>query len=201
MNRVATSFRSVLIRIDASLEPKPAAPEHWAQVTVVSFACFIALLVLLLAFFTDRNGDVDELAMYNPAYMLAHLGELTFPSYPHHAYFADPVIVHPPVHLGLIGLLGRLGFTWYYAGPGRDSLRAQWADLRHAPGGRLASSLVPRVAAVGIGPARQLEPVQAFPWRSHDDLGLRHPLLRRAGVHWRIRLFGVGDPQPGLERC
>jgi hypothetical protein len=115
VNRVATSFRSVLIRIDASLEPKPAAPEHWAQVTVVSFACFIALLVLLLAFFTDRNGDVDELAMYNPAYMLAHLGELTFPSYPHHAYFADPVIVHPPVHLGLIGLLGRLGFTWYYA--------------------------------------------------------------------------------------
>ena len=107
-------------RSDASLERpplglKPPLPDRWTHGTIVSFACFVALLVLLLAFFSDRNGDVDELAMYNPAYMLAHFGKLTFPSYSHRTYWDEPVIVHPPVHLGLIGLLGRLGFTWYYS--------------------------------------------------------------------------------------
>jgi hypothetical protein len=115
VNRVATSVRGMLVRTDASVELQLAVSERWSQRTVVSFACFVALLVLLPAFFTDRNGDVDELGMYNPAYMLAHSGKLTFPSYAHRAIFDDPVIVHPPVHLGLIGLLGRIGFTWYYA--------------------------------------------------------------------------------------
>jgi hypothetical protein len=120
MNRVALSVRGMWIRSYASPEPtpsdrKPSVADRWNQKSVISFACFVALLVLLLAFFSDRNGDVDELAMYNPAYMLAHFGKLTFPSYPHRDLLDDPVIVHPPVHLGLIGLLGRLGFTWYYA--------------------------------------------------------------------------------------
>ncbi len=58
---------------------------------------------------------MDELTFYNPSYMLAHFGKLTYPGYPHGIYFDEPVITHPPVHVGLIGLLGRLGFTWYYA--------------------------------------------------------------------------------------
>jgi hypothetical protein len=117
--RVATSVRpSMWFRPHPSLKQSPLKPsvaDRWTQGTLVSFACFVALLVLLFAFFSDRNGDVDELAMYNPAYMLAHFGKLTFPSYSHRTYMDLPVIVHPPVHLGLIGLLGRLGFTWYYA--------------------------------------------------------------------------------------
>ncbi len=120
MNRVTLSVRGMWVKSYASSEPKPSdrkpsLADRWNQTSVISFACFVALLVLLVAFFSDRNGDVDELAMYNPAYMLAHFGKLTFPSYPHLSFFDDPVIVHPPVHLGLIGLLGRLGFTWYYA--------------------------------------------------------------------------------------
>jgi hypothetical protein len=83
-------------------------------VPILAFACFVALLVLFAAYFTDRNGDMDELGMYNPSYMVARFGILTFPAYPWNAYFDDPVIVHPPVHLGVIGLLSRLGFTWYY---------------------------------------------------------------------------------------
>ncbi len=82
---------------------------------VLAFACLVAVLILVAAFSTDRNGGVDELIMYNPSYMLAHFGKLTFPSFPGGSYFDVPVIVHPPIHLGLIGLLGRLGFTWYYA--------------------------------------------------------------------------------------
>jgi hypothetical protein len=79
---------------------------------VLAFACLVALLVVLAAYFTERNGDIDELALYNPSYMLAHYGNLTDPAF---GNFDVPVIVHPPVHVGLIGLFTRLGFTWYYA--------------------------------------------------------------------------------------
>jgi hypothetical protein len=56
---------------------------------------------------------MDELGLYNPSYMVAHYGKLTYPIYA--GYENLPVIVHPPIHVGFIGLLCRLGFTWYYA--------------------------------------------------------------------------------------
>ncbi len=81
--------------------------------SVLTFASFVALLVLLSAYFSNnRKTDIDELALYNPAYMFTHYGKLT---YPVENYDNVPVIVHPPVHIGLIGLLSRLGATWYYA--------------------------------------------------------------------------------------
>jgi hypothetical protein len=82
-----------------------------ARATVLSFAVFVALLVLLSAFCTPRNGDIDELGLYNPPYMLAHFGTLNYPIYGVY----KSTIVHPPVHVGFIGLLNRWGFTWYYA--------------------------------------------------------------------------------------
>src|SRR5438105_1426241 len=82
---------------------------------VVAFACLIGLLVLAAACLTDRNGNVDELAMYNPAYMLAHFGRLCFGSYSYMKYFDAPVVIHPPVHVALIGWLSRMHLTWYYA--------------------------------------------------------------------------------------
>jgi hypothetical protein len=83
-----------------------------ARKPVLAFACLVALLVVLAAYFTDRNGDIDELALYNPSYMLAHYGNLTEPAF---GNFDVPMIVQPPVHAGLIGIFTRLGFTWYYA--------------------------------------------------------------------------------------
>jgi hypothetical protein len=81
--------------------------------TVAVFACLVALLVLRSAYFTaNRPTYMDELLMYNPAYMVAHYGKIALPV---HGYENLPVIVHPPIHVGLIGLLCRLGFTWYYA--------------------------------------------------------------------------------------
>jgi len=96
---------------------KTAQPDRVARITVIAFACFVALLVLAGAFFTDRNGDVDELMMYNPAYMLAHFGKITFPSYSYRSFYNEPVVIHPPIHTAWIGLLQRMGFTWYYAEP------------------------------------------------------------------------------------
>jgi hypothetical protein len=103
------------------MESPPAAPGQQApqvqplQRSVLAFGCFVALLVILAAYFTDRNGDMDELTFYNPSYMISHFGKWTYPGYAHRVYFDDPVITHPPLHVGLIGLLGRLGFTYYYA--------------------------------------------------------------------------------------
>jgi hypothetical protein len=82
---------------------------------VFVFACFVVLLVLLGAYGTDRNGAVDEPGFLNPPYMLVHYGHLTFPTYPHNAFFDLPVITHPPVHVLWIGLLWRLGLSVYYA--------------------------------------------------------------------------------------
>jgi len=83
--------------------------------SVLLFACFVGLLILLSAYCTDRDGSIDELGFLNPPYMLAHFGKLTFPTYPHNMFFDLPVITHPPVHLTWIGLLWRAGFSIYYA--------------------------------------------------------------------------------------
>ena len=96
---------------DPSASPKYAA-EHRS---VFLFACFVAALVLISAYCTDRNGAVDEPGFLNPPYMLAHFGRLTFPVFPFNGFFNLPVITHPPVHLLWIGLLWRAGFTPYYA--------------------------------------------------------------------------------------
>jgi len=82
---------------------------------VVVFAGFVMLLVLMAAYCADRNGSVDEPGFLNPPYMLVHHGHLTFPTFPHNAFFDLPVITHPPVHVMWIGLLWRLGMPVYYA--------------------------------------------------------------------------------------
>ncbi len=76
------------------------------------FAGLVCVLLVLAAFCADRTGYVDELGLYNPAYMLARHGNLTYPAY---GLFENIVVIHPPVHVGIIGLFERMGFTWYYA--------------------------------------------------------------------------------------
>jgi hypothetical protein len=82
---------------------------------VLVFAGLVTLVVLIAAYFTDRGGAVDEPGFLNPPYMLSHYGRLSFPTFPHNAFFDLPVITHPPVHVMWIGLLWRLGMSVYYA--------------------------------------------------------------------------------------
>ena len=87
---------------------------------VIWFSVFVVLLVLLSAYCTDRDGgsfggDFDELVMQNPAYMLAVFGNLTLPIGAFNSGFDHTVVAHPPIHVGWIGLLMRLGFSIYYA--------------------------------------------------------------------------------------
>ena len=83
--------------------------------SILLLAFFVALLILISAYCTERGGGVDEPGFLNPPYMLAHFGKLTFPTYPHGTFFDVPVVTHPPMHLGWIGLLWRMGIPPYYA--------------------------------------------------------------------------------------
>src|SRR5208283_3937470 len=47
--------------------------------TVLVFAGVVCILLVLAAFAGDRTGYVDELGLYNPSYMMAHYGNLTYP--------------------------------------------------------------------------------------------------------------------------
>jgi hypothetical protein len=86
-----------------------------SQKPVLLFAVFVAILILLCAYCTERNGGVDEPGLLNPPYMMVEYGKLTFPSGAYAGVFDLPVIVHPPVHVGWIGLLWRMGMPPYYA--------------------------------------------------------------------------------------
>jgi hypothetical protein len=91
-----------------------AAPLTYSQletIAVLVMAAAVLVLFILAAYFTDRNGDIDEIGLFNPTYMYLHYGKM---SYPIHGFY-DSMIVHPPVHYALIGTLMRLGFSLYYA--------------------------------------------------------------------------------------
>jgi len=94
---------------------KPKAPTQSSsqleRICVLTMASCVSILLVLAAYFTNRGGSVDEIGLYNPTYMYVHYGTMI---YPIHGYF-DRMIVHPPVHYLLIGVLMRLGMTLYYA--------------------------------------------------------------------------------------
>ena len=75
-----------------------------AERPVVWFGVFVAVLVLLSAYCTDRDGglggDFDELLLQNPPYMLAHFGSITFPVFWFNSGFDHPMVAHPPIHTG-----------------------------------------------------------------------------------------------------
>ncbi len=91
------------------------ANETFSGKSVLFFAGFVAVLVLVAGYGIDRGGWVDELGLQNPPYMLAHFGKLTFPSYVAGWFFDQPVITHPPIHTYLVGTLCRMGLSIYYA--------------------------------------------------------------------------------------
>lgn len=75
------------------------------------FMAFVLTYVAVICFLIDRHPAIDELGLYNPAYMFASFGKMTYPIH----YYFDFMTVHPPVHYLEIGWLLKLGFSIYYA--------------------------------------------------------------------------------------
>ncbi|HEY2844666.1 MAG TPA: hypothetical protein VGJ09_13490 [Bryobacteraceae bacterium] len=93
-------------------DPPPLRPLNYSyKAAVIAMAATVAVLLIFAAYFTDRNGAVDEIGLFNPPYMAFHFGKMT---YPVHGYF-NAMVVHPPVHYEMIALAMRLGFNSYYA--------------------------------------------------------------------------------------
>jgi len=93
-------------------EPVPETPLNYSyRFPVFATTVVVAVLLILAAYFTDRNGGVDEIGLFNPPYMALHFGKMT---YPVHGYFNN-MVVHPPVHYEMIALAMRAGLNSYYA--------------------------------------------------------------------------------------
>lgn len=71
----------------------------------------MVVLLLLSAYFTDRQGGVDEIGLFNPAYVDLHYGRMAYPIYGDF----DAMVVHPPLHYKIIAAFMRRGRTHYYA--------------------------------------------------------------------------------------
>ncbi|HEV2688634.1 MAG TPA: hypothetical protein VGV35_08775 [Bryobacteraceae bacterium] len=86
--------------------PIPRFPEAVGVAIVL-----VVALLLLGAYFSNRGGDVDEVGLFNPAYMDLHYGKISYPIY---GYFNE-MVVHPPVHYKIVAAFMRRGLTYYYA--------------------------------------------------------------------------------------
>ncbi len=81
------------------------------SIPLLLMAAVVALFFLTTAYHSHRYGGVDEIGLYNPAYMDYTYGRITYPA---HGYFKE-MAVHPPVHYKMIAALMRAGLTLYYA--------------------------------------------------------------------------------------
>ena len=78
---------------------------------VALMALVVVCLILICAYFTDRQGGDDEIGLFNPTYMDLDYGKATYPV----AGFYDSMPVHPPIHYKIIAAFMRAGMTLYYA--------------------------------------------------------------------------------------
>jgi len=71
----------------------------------------VVVSALVWAFFIERRIGLDDLGLFNPIYMFVNYGVLTYPTY---GYFHS-MIVHPPLHYLVLGLLMKAGIPAHYA--------------------------------------------------------------------------------------
>ena len=82
---------------------------YWGAVGAL--AGLIVALLLLAAYFSDRGGGIDEIGLFNPAYVDLHYGKIAYPIYGDFG----AMVVHPPLHYKIIAAFMRRGLTYYYA--------------------------------------------------------------------------------------
>ena len=96
---------------DEIVATRPPSRRAQFREAVALLAVLVVALLLLSAYFTDRQGGVDEAGLFNPSYVDLHYGQVAYPIY--HDF--SGMVVHPPFQYKIIGTLMRWGFSYYYA--------------------------------------------------------------------------------------
>jgi hypothetical protein len=86
----------------------PARRELWATLPL---AALVFLFLIHAACVRPHVAGIDEVSLYNPAYMLAHTGRLVYPAYRH----PDAMFIHPPIKTGAVGELLIAGLSRHQA--------------------------------------------------------------------------------------
>jgi hypothetical protein len=81
------------------------------EIAVVFLAAIIGIAAVFWGFFTDRYLELDDLGLFNPPYMYANYGSVTYPV--HHQF--RTMNAHPPLHYWVVGVLMSAGAPPYYA--------------------------------------------------------------------------------------
>jgi len=86
----------------------PSRRDFWATLPLAALVFFF---LIHAACVRPHLAGIDEISLYNPAYMLAHTGRLGYPAYG----FPSGMFVHPPIKTGAVGELLIAGLSRHQA--------------------------------------------------------------------------------------
>jgi dolichol-phosphate mannosyltransferase len=86
----------------------PARRDLWATLPL---AALVFLFLIHAACVRPHLAGIDEVSLYNPAYMLAHTGRIGYPAYG----YPSGMFVHPPIKTGAVGELLIAGLSRHQA--------------------------------------------------------------------------------------
>jgi hypothetical protein len=81
------------------------------EISVVLLASVVLGVIVIQGLLVDRPVGVEEVVLFNAAYMFAHTGSVTFPAYAflYGQRMFETLGLHPHVHYAIVGGLLRLG--------------------------------------------------------------------------------------------
>lgn len=128
-----------------------------------SIRCAAAVLFVLTAmqfYLVERPVKIDEAGFLNPVLEYVHHGKVVYPA--HGSDHAHSMIIHPPVHYWLVGLLMKAGLDFYPAAVTLPLLAflvaiiailtAPWPDLVKLS--FLVGIYIPNVVLIDLDPSR-----------------------------------------------
>lgn len=86
----------------------PDRRDLWAALPL---AAVVFLFLIHAAWVRPHLAGIDEVSLYNPAYMLAHTGRIGYPAYG----FPGGMFIHPPIKTGAVGELMIAGLSRHQA--------------------------------------------------------------------------------------
>ncbi len=106
--RAGIAFLKIAARHRFRSTTAPPRRELWATLPL---AALVFLFLIHAACVRPHLAGIDEVSLYNPAYMLAHTGRLGYPAYA----MPGGMFIHPPIKTGAVGELMIAGLSRYQA--------------------------------------------------------------------------------------